>query len=134
MTDQIVERINDRMFLMEYKGIKIVVSDYSGLQEAEFINQIKKNDSYVIQAGREKGEKYLILTDIRDAGVTKDVLAQFRSTVNDIKPFVKASAIVGVEGFKKHFLNFINVSAAFKTKAFSDAEQAKEWLVEQHYL
>ncbi len=134
MTYQIVERLNDRMFLIEHKGIKIVVSDYSGLQGFDFINQIKTNDSYVIRSGREKGEKYLILTDIRDAGVTKDVLAQFRSTVNDIKPFVKASAIVGVEGFKKHFLNFINVSSAFKTKAFSDPEQAKEWLVEQHYL
>jgi hypothetical protein len=128
------KKINDRLFLTEYKGLEIVLSDYSGLSDTEFVRQIGENDSQVIRMGMESKEKYLILTDISNSSVTKDVLAKFRSTVEEIKPYVKASAIVGVDGFKKHFLNFVNVSAPFKTKAFSDHEEAKEWLVEQYYL
>jgi hypothetical protein len=133
-TNKITKKINDRMALIEHKGLEVVFSDYTNLKGAEFVNQIQENDSHVIRMGMDQKEKYLILTDISGAGVTKDVLAKFRSTVEEIKPYVKASAIVGVDGFKKHFLNFINVSAPFKTKAFSNHEEAKEWLVEQRYL
>lgn len=122
---------NQRQSWIDYKGYRILFSDYSRLEGQQFVDQIVTNDRFTLQEGKKSKRKLLLLTDFTEALGGKEVLFQLRATLNQIAPYILASAVTGVEGIKKHMLNFINVGALFKTRAFSDVEEAKEWLLKQ---
>ena len=47
------------------------------------------------------------------------------------KPYVKASAVVGVDGLKKVVFNAVQTVSGRHLSSFETADQAKAWLVSQ---
>jgi hypothetical protein len=48
-----------------------------------------------------------------------------------LKPYFKASAVVGVKGGKKFLLDVFNRFSGLGVRPFDDIEEAKNWLAEQ---
>ncbi len=119
------------MDFINYKGMQILFSDYRRLSGQEFTDEINGRELETIRWGKQRNGNLLILTDITGATPNSNVLAAFRKTVKEISPYVLASAVVGVDGIKKHMLNFINITSPFKSRAFDNEEVAKEWLLRQ---
>jgi len=77
----------------------------------------------------ERGEKVLVLADVRDSFASPDFMARLKETGKQVKPVMEKQAIVGITGLKAILLDAYNRFTESASKPFSTQEEAKEWLV-----
>ena len=70
----------------------------------------------------------LTLTDVTNMRFDDRVTEQMKEFTVHNKPYVKAAAVVGVEGVKKILLNAIMLFSKRKFHTFDNIESAKNWL------
>ncbi len=114
---------------INYKGVRILLSDYRGLSGQELIDRIHGNAREVIRLGKERNGNLLVLTNTTGATEDSRVLAAFRQTSKEAGPYILANAVIGVQGVRKHMLHFHNISSPFTSRAFDTEADAKEWLL-----
>jgi len=71
------------------------------------------------------------LTDVSDSQLTPETSAIFKDFTAHNKPYVKAGAVLGVTGLKKVIFNTVVSVQGRNLKAFSDMDEAKDWLSKQ---
>jgi hypothetical protein len=124
--------INDHVRWITHKGQRIVFSNYRNLEGDAFINQIKQNQMDTKAAWyREGSEKLLILMDITDCTISKEVLQEFKERAREGQSYTKAMAVLGITGVRKFLFGVMQSLTSAKLQAFSTLEEAKDWLVEQ---
>ena len=112
---------------MKYKGKKILFTDYSNADASEVISIL--NESIETTCKQEK-ESVLLITDVTDARYDKKSWQIARERVKETRPYVKATAVIGIEGPKKFMFTVLKmVSKRQHFKVFDDIEDAKEWLI-----
>lgn len=117
--------MSDRVQVIEYKGKQILLHDYSNLKGDELMSVLRKASSMVDKRGSDLN----ILTDVRGVFATKEAMDELKGLAKKATPYVRKSAVVGVEGIKKVFLDAVRMVTGRQIKAFSTVEDAKEWLV-----
>ena len=125
-------KLNDRLEIVEHKGQTILFADYTGLNQAEFVKQVKQNKGDIVSYGQQSGEKsLLLLSDISNTLLTEEVQEAFKELVPAIDPYIKAAAIVGMTGFKRYALAILNKVVSVSRRTFDTVDEAKDWLVTQ---
>jgi len=112
---------------IEYRGKKILVSNYSGLEEKEQIKAMEETKQELLK--QPAGSQALTLTDVSKApstAATRDKAKDLEAAIKG-KGFVSHAAIVGMSGWQKTMAQLIKPDAYFA----KSIEDAKDWLVEQ---
>jgi hypothetical protein len=118
----------DRVKLINHNGKKIIHVTYSGLSnrnEKEFIDAIDFVTQFMLKQGRD----LLILSDFRDSTGNNIVFEKLKQASSIVKPFRKKSAVIGISGVKSIFLKGVNLFSKSNLLAFTDLDEAKNWLV-----
>jgi len=119
---------NQRIQLIEHKGKTIIYVSYRGCSkdtEAEFLQTIDD----VAKLMMKRGPNQLTLTDVNDCFGSSTIVAKFKEVTVITKALRKKAAVLGVSGAKTILLNAINMFSKSNMKAFSNIEEAKDWLV-----
>jgi hypothetical protein len=122
---------NDRTGWFQYKGRSILRLDYTNLDAPGFVERIKQNHKKVRKMVEEGANNLLLLSDVRGAVPSREALAELRSNVKRAATYTKANAIIGIDGMRRHMLNFINKASPLESRACASEEEAKEWLITQ---
>jgi hypothetical protein len=73
----------------------------------------------------------LILTDVTEGQYNMDVIENLKEFTKGNTPYVRASAVVGLDGLKKAVYNMVVMFSKRKFPVFKDALSAKDWLITQ---
>jgi hypothetical protein len=110
-----------------HKGKQILFMKFGGLSKEEQLDLIKKCTQIIVDTKRTDN---LTMFDVSNMFASEEFMAMTRENSKITTPFVKRSAVIGVEGVKKVLLNALNAVQKKPRVAFSNIEQAKDWLVE----
>ena len=121
--------MDDRNHVINYKGKDILYVNHNGLEGNKIIenmkNAVKKTEELA-----KNGNEILAIYDFTDVYVTEEVMNYLKSDeTKNVMKYIKKSAVIGIVGIKKIFLNVFNAVTSANTKAFDKLDEAKEWLV-----
>ena len=119
----------ERTRFIEHRGKRILLLDYSGIQNPEqAIATIEHSKTVVAQ---HPPHSLLVLTDVKDARYNSAVLQAMKELAAHNGPYVRASAIVGMGGLHRIAYQAVLLFTRRKIPAFDTREQALDWLAEQ---
>ena len=114
--------------MVSHKGKQVVYLDFSSCKAADLHPIIEEAKRVIASQPRESA---LILSNVTDTEISKDTSQIMKDFTLHNKPYVKASAIIGVEGLKKIIYNAVQSVSGRHISSFGTADQAKDWLVAQ---
>jgi hypothetical protein len=121
-----MERVNERINFVLHHGARLLIFDLSGCGSSEVLELIKKAGR-VIQA--EPENSVLLATLTVNTHFSREVMSELRTYVDNNRPYVRASAVVGVSGLQEIVINALKAEAGREIAVFDDLEKAKDWLV-----
>ena len=115
-----------RVEFIKHNGKEILFLDFSNCKPGDVFVIIEEAKRTI----RTRPENtVLTLTDVTNMRFDEQVSEQMKSFTAHNKPYVKAAAVVGVEGIKKIVLNAVMLFSKRKFHTFDNRESAKAWLV-----
>ena len=110
-----------------HKGKEILFVDYKGVtDEAEMISFLKEAQKIVINDNK----PYLQLSDITGVFLTPEYMKKLKEIAKETPKIAIKRAVVGITPIKKIILNTYNLILGKNgLKAFSNLEDAKDWIV-----
>ena len=118
----------ERVRFIEYKNQRILKLDFSGCNTEEILVVIKEATG-VIRSQPEKS--VLTLTKTDRAKFDADVIKAMKEFTKGNEPYVKAAAIVGIQGLQKIILDTVSFFSKREFGVYEDVEEAKEYLLEK---
>ena len=116
----------DRCKLFEYKGTKIFLMDFSGLNVEAILAMIPECKKYV---SHQIPNSIMTITDVTDARFSQETTDELKDLAASNKPYVIASSVVGVAGMRKIVYDSIVMFTGRKNmKRHSTREEAFKWL------
>ena len=117
---------------VEYDAKSILYIDVSNFKE-----DIKGFDAELTETVTTIGQKMyeqplksvLVLVDLRNTDLTQKANDLLTERIKDTKKYVLRTAVVGLTGFRKVFLNYFAMLASSETGSFEEPESALKWLV-----
>lgn len=106
-------------------------ADYSGLAGKEMAAAIKENQSAIEELGSQGRRDLLVLTDVTGAEIDHTAVTAFMKVASAMRPFTKASAVVGMGMGQAIMLKVVNSFSAVDTHPANSLVEAREWLVAQ---
>jgi len=119
---------DSRVSWMEHKGERILYTDYSNAKPDEVISTV--DESVAVSFSQEK-KSLLQIVNVSNASYDLKSWQYLRQRAKETEPYTKASAVLGVEGPKKHLLTVTKMVSKRNIKAFDNIEDAKDWLISQ---
>jgi hypothetical protein len=117
-----------RIQVIDYKGKEIIYLDFSGCDVNE-VFEIIEIAKKIIRV--QPLNSVLTLTNVSGTKYNREVIQAMKEFANDNKPFVKAGAVVGIDGLKRIVYDAITRFSERNLPAFDDNEKAKDWLIRQ---
>jgi hypothetical protein len=118
-----------RTLNINHQGKNIYYMDFGSLQKVEEINAvIAEAKQYILN---QSPSSILALTNLEGMHFNNQIKDLFTDFVKGNKPFVKASAIVGIHGLKQIVFNGVMKITGRDLRSFSDIESAKSFLILQ---
>jgi hypothetical protein len=71
----------------------------------------------------------LVLVDLRNTEMSQHALQILTTRIKDTRAYVKRTAVVGLTGLRRMFLDFFERLAGSDTGSFDEPEAAKQWLI-----
>ena len=112
--------------MINHQGVNIYYIDFSNLSSAAEVDQLMKESKSFIRS--QKPASMITLANIEGMHFTGDIKELFTEFVSGNKPYVKASAIIGVSGLKQIVFNAIVKMTGREIRAFENVNVAKDWL------
>ena len=116
--------------MISHHGKNIFYMDFSGLKSEEEIKSVIEQSIRHIRSQPPKTS--ICLANILEMHFNNNIKDIFMDFVKGNKPYMKASAIVGVTGLKQILFNGIMKMTGRDVKSFNELNQAKEWLASQN--
>jgi hypothetical protein len=113
---------------IEHKGKKILHLDFSRKKADEVLPIIEHARSTI---GAQPPKSVFTLTDVTETGFNAKISDAMKEFVAHNKPYVAASAVVGVTGLKQIIFNAVMKFSGRQLHAFDSLTEAKEWLAKQ---
>ena len=117
-----------RVQMVAHKGKQIVYLDFSGCKVAELHPIIEEAKRMIASQPKESA---LVLSNVTDTEISRDTSALMKDFTTHNKPYVKASAIIGVDGLKKIIYNAVQAVSGRHISSFATLDLAKDWLISQ---
>ena len=117
-----------RVQFITHKGKKILYFDMSSCKFAEISGVVAEAKRTI---ATQPSGSVLALTNVTDTELSKNSSAVIKDFTAYNKPFIKASAVIGVEGLRKVIYNAAMAFSGRQISAFDTIEQAKDWLAAQ---
>jgi len=117
-----------RVSIVTHKGKRILYFDLSSCKATD-VAAVVAAAKKVVSA--EQPGSVLALTNVINTELSKDTSDIVKDFTAHNKPYVKASAVVGVEGLKKIIYNAVMAFSGRQLSAFATLDQAKDWLATQ---
>lgn len=119
----------ERITVVEHKGKRILVQDFSGVRAGEeFDRGIAEAKAYIAS---QPAKSVLALFDASKAIYNTATLTALKEFTKHNEPYIKASAVVGVEGILNIALLAVSTFSGRTFKSFADRQSAMDWLAEQ---
>ena len=125
------EKLTATLSWIEHRMQPILLAEYGSLRDQSLVTAVTENEAAIVALGEQGRRDLLILTDVRDAVITDESLQAFKSVARAMKPYTKASAVVGITTVRRALLSIVNLFSTLETRPFKDLSEAKDWLVEQ---
>ncbi len=119
-----------RVQTITHKSRQIFFLDFSNLKTEEEIKSVINESADLIR--KQALGSSICLANISEMHFNNQIKELFLNLVKGNKPYMKASAIVGVNGLKQILFNGIMKLSGRDVKSFDTENQAKEWLVSQN--
>jgi hypothetical protein len=118
---------------MEHCGRKILLQDFSRVTDLEEALRIIAAATAFVdeEAARTPGLALLFLTDIEGAHFDERVVKAMQELAKHHKPYVKASALVGLTPLKRVMYRMVMMVTGRNISTFETREQALDWLAAQ---
>ncbi len=113
---------------IEHKGRKILLIDFARCELEEIVDIIQKGKKLI---SAEPAGSLLTLTNVTETRNNSAVVRVMKEFTTFNKPFVKAGAVVGLDGLKKVVFEAIMKFSGRNLSVHEDIEQAKDWLTHQ---
>jgi hypothetical protein len=114
-----------------HKGKNIWFANYSRLRRDEFVQVAIDTHKQFLDDMREAPPKSgLILADVSESVIDSLAFTTLKNTGVAIAPFVRKTAILGVNGVKQAFLNMAILFTGLNMRAFQSRQDALDWLAE----
>jgi hypothetical protein len=117
-----------RVEIVSHAGKELVSIDLSGCKSSE-LTPIIEEAKRVIASRPESS--VLVLTNVTGTQLNKQASEIMKTFAAANKPYVKASAVVGVDGLVNIFYKAVQAFSGRNLPTFPTIDQAKEWLVAQ---
>ena len=118
-----------RITVVEHKGATILLQDFSELRPGEeYQRSLAEARAYI--ASRPK-RSVLSLFDAKGATYNATVMADLKDFARHNEPFIRASAVVGIEGILRIALVGVSRFSGRTFETFPDRASALDWLAEQ---
>jgi hypothetical protein len=118
-----------RIQFIEHEGVRILFLDFSGFDDpAEVVEPIEEAKRVIAQ---EPEGSLLTLTYVKDSKFNAEMAQALWRFARHNKPYVKAGAVVGIEGLQKDLYHLVMNLSRRKLPPFDDVEKAKHWLATQ---
>ncbi len=111
-----------------HNGKEILFLDFSWCSAAECLETMEAARQFIRE---QPHDSVLTLTDVTAARYDSYVIEVLKEFTKVNKPFVRAGAVLGIDGLKKIIYNNVMYMTGRNLTAFDDIEKAKAWLVEQ---
>lgn len=109
---------------------EIYFIDYTNImQEGEFLEAIKSTNAFREKVKASGKKDLLMLVDVTDSYVYGGVFTEVKRSAKSTQSITKKTAVVGISGAKKTFLDIVNAFTSLNVKPFNNIEEAKDWLV-----
>jgi hypothetical protein len=117
-----------RIQVIDYKGKEIIYLDFSdcNVNEVFEIIEIAKK---IIRI--QPLNSVLTLTNVSGTKYNREIIQAMKEFANGNKPFVKAGAVIGIDGLKRVVYDAITRFSERNLPAFDDNKKAKDWLIRQ---
>jgi hypothetical protein len=92
----------------------------------QFPPLIEKITELTFKSGK---KDILLIVDVTGAYANKEAVSAFSESGKKSKVLLKKTAVVGITGVKKIFLNIVNKFTNLGVKPLPSIEEAKEWLI-----
>ena len=117
---------------INHLGKRILYIDISN-----FLENVKALDVELAEAVASIGQEMyqqplhsvLVLVDLRNTTMTPTSNKLISERINDTKKYIQKTAVVGMTGVRKIFLDFFSRLAESETGSFETPDAAKDWLV-----
>jgi hypothetical protein len=118
--------MHERIKWLDHNGKKILYNDYRNLAGDEMLTPIEEMSREVASLGE---KELLLLIDFRNSFANKANVEALRKAGERNKHLYKKTAVLGITGIKKIFLEMVNKLTSIAAKPFNSEEDAKNWLV-----
>ncbi len=117
----------------EYKGKDILYIDLSnfGVNVHGFDAELTETVTTIGQKMYEQPlNSVLVLVDLRNTAMTQQSNSLLTERIKDTKKYVLRTAVVGLTGLRKMFLDYFSMIASSETGSFEEPAAGLEWLVQ----
>jgi hypothetical protein len=117
----------DAPVLCEHMGKKIVEFDFSGVTDIAILNE--RIAAYQLFIASHPKRSLRILSNLTGCSVNRQTIELFKEFTTHNKPYIIASAVYGLTGFPRIFVNAVNQFSKRDINLFDDPSKARNWLV-----
>jgi hypothetical protein len=110
----------------DYKGKRIFFARYDNLDADEVAPEIAAVEKEMF---KQPLDSVLLLVETTGVAITPSALNQFKNVALHSQPYLHKTAILGMKGPRRAFMDIVTKFARLSAMAFDTAEQAREWLV-----
>ena len=114
---------------VEHQGKRILIQDFANMRPGEEFQQGIAEATVFIAAQPPKS--VLSVFDVTQAFYDAEVLVTLKEFTKHNEPYMKASAVVGIEGILSIALMAVSKFSGRTFHPFKDRASAMDWLVEQ---
>lgn len=115
--------------IIEFKNVEIVYTDVSDSSVEDTMAIMDVNHEII---KNKPFKSVLSLVNVRKVAVNGPLLGKLRANVNRNNPYVLATAVVGLNSFKRVILDTLVAFTGRKIIALETIEEAKLWLHDQY--
>ncbi len=116
-----------RVDIVENAGKKIVKADLSTLNVEEAVLVMQEATDVIKTLPR---GSVLFLTDVKDVSYSKETVSGIKHFSMNNSPYIKATAVVGMDAIKQAILNTVRFLTLHEIKTFDSEDAAKDWLTQ----
>ena len=119
--------MSERVKWITHKGEQILFSNYSGLDEGQYLKELEETVALVKSAVGKNPPYLLALTDVSNTTTTARITEKSKQCGELLKGVKSTTAIVGVTETKKVIARIVSPDV----RVFESPEKAKDWLAAQ---
>ncbi len=120
--------MEERISFLTHQGHEILLIDFSGCEAKEILLLLEEVQRTVAGHAR---NSVLTLGDFTGAHIDRAVATRMKEVMVLDRPFVKRSALVGVESVPKVYYENIKSFTQRNFPSFKTREEAMDWLVKE---